>query len=543
MKQKLLFLVVLFLAFILVACQDKETQEETDKESENIEQEIVSKDERLEGTIRVSTANEGSQSAWEAVAEGYMEINEGVEVIIDNKPLDGYQEWMTAQFATSDTPDVDIVTANMLQNLIQDKKFVDYIPYFEQENPYTEKKWKESFNLDTMQLNLDAYKAREKGLYELNFESTQIMWVYNEDIFAEAGYNEPPQTFEEMMVMFKDIEELGYTPFSIGGNANSLWSGQAGWAIRIYADQYFRDSVKVVGSQEEDFSYFEPIDGKWEYNLEDPYNDNSSSVTMNELRMWKAINEKSEPYHLEGDRWTDFYENVKQLFGYAADGYTGMTDQEAYEEFINGNAAATLGHPGLYWQIPNDFGGDEGSESLEEFEFGFYNFPSIENENTLADARTIHLPIGFYGVVAKDPEQNALNIDFMQYWTSNEGYSEYLEVISESDNMAITGPPALNDINLPGDMEEVFSQFESVGNMENLLNASNVLARGLHNYQPNIQDWVNLTQQYFNDSLTSEEYLSQLQSNIDRDIVNAMEEEGIILEDLEHPERNTPERQ
>lgn len=545
MKKKWIWLIVLFLFSILVACQNNDTQQETDDandtEQENTE-ENNTETESLEGTIRVSTSTEGTQAAWEAVAEDYMEINPDVEVIIDNKPLDGYQEWLTAQFSTSDAPEVDIVTANMVQNLIQDGKFLDYIPYFEQENPYTGKPWKENFDFDTMQVNLDAYRSREEGLYELNFESTQIMWVYNQEIFEEAGYTEPPETFEEMMTMFADIKELGYTPFSIGGNANSLWSGQAGWAIRIYADQYFRDSVNVIRSQEGDFSYFEPLDGQWEYDLEDPYNDNAISVTTNEVRMWKAISEKTEPYHVQGERWTDFYENVKELFSYAADGYTGMSDEESYEEFISGNAAATLGHPGLHWQIPKDFSGGEGGESIDEFEFGFYNFPSIENEHTLADVRTIHLPVGFYGVVAKDPEQNALNIDFLQYWTSNEGYSKYLETINNSDNVSITGPPALNGIDMPAEMEEVFAQFESVGNMENLENASNVLARGLHNYQPNIQDWVNLTQQYFEDGMSTEEYLNQIQENIDRDVVKAMEEEGFLPEDIENPERKPPER-
>lgn len=539
MKKKLYVFMILCLTLILVACSGENSETGNNvNETETKEQDEAKKE--LEGTIRISINNEGSQKAWEAVAEDYMAINEGVEVIIDNKPADGYQEWLTAQFATDGEPEVDIVTANMVQNLIQDKKFVDYLPYFDQVNPYTDKPWKESFDLDTMQLNLEAQKARQKGVYELNFESTQIMWLYNKEIFEEAGYSEPPQDFNEMVQMFTEIEQLGYTPFSIGGNSTSLWSGQAGWAIRIYADQYFRDSVNIVRSHEGDFSYFEPVDGNWEYDLTDPYNDNAINTSMNEMRMWKAMYEKTEPYHVTGERWADFYEHVKELFSHAADGYTGMTDEESYEEFINGNAATTLGHPGLYWQIQKDFG--DGSEGMDPFEYGFFNFPSIDNEHTLADVRTIHLPIGFYAVVAKSPEQNALNMDFLQYWTSNEGYSKYLETIINSDTISISGPPALKDIEIPEEMEEVFNQFETIGNMENLLNASNVLARGLHNYQPNIQDWVSLTQEYFNESLTTEEYLDRIQSNIDRDLEKAMAEEGILPEDLEHPERKPPER-
>lgn len=547
--------------FILAACQSDTTTEPNNDDSNETEQNGTNEQEQeenneseeraLEGTIRISLSGAAAgqsadQNVWGKVAEAYMEKNPGVEVIVDNKPSESYQEWITAQFATGDTPDVDIVTTNIIPASVSDNKLIDFLPYLEQENPYTGQLWKENFDLDTMQVNMDVFKATDQKLEALNFESIQVMWIYNKDILQEAGYENPPETFDELMTMFEDIQELGYTPFSIGGNSTSLWSGKAGWAIRIYADQYFRDSINLVRSHENDYTWFDEIDSNWEYDPNDPYNDSRSNVTTNDLRVWKAIHEKQAPYKvIDEPRWERFYENMKTLFSYASDGFAGMTDEDSYKEFLTGKSATMLGDPSSFWQIPKDFADAEltGSEGgVEPFEYGFFNFPTIDDELVLADVRTIHIPVGFYGAVAKDAEQNALTVDFLQFWTSPEGYNIYLEAIQNSDGMSLTGPPALNGIDLPADMEEAFAQFESIGNMEGLPNAANVLARGLYDYQPSVQDWVSLTQRYFADELTVQEYLQQYQQNIDKDFENALKERNFELSDLEHVERKPPER-
>ncbi|MBS4197002.1 ABC transporter substrate-binding protein [Lederbergia citri] len=555
-KGKTLCLLVISVCFVLIlgACKSN-TVTEPNKEDKpnqpNQQEENKEPEKKLEGKIRISLSGVAAgqaadQSVWGKVADAYMEKNPGVEVIVDNKPTEGYQEWVTAQFATGDVPEVDLVTANVIPASVSDNKLIDFLPYFDQVNPYTNKLWKESFDLDTMQVNMDVYKATDQKYESLNFESIQIMWIYNKDILKEAGYDQPPETFDDLMKMFEDIKKLGYTPFSIGGNSTSLWSGKAGWAIRIYADQYFRDSIKLVHSQEDDYTWFDKLDGQWEYDPSDPYNDNRSHVTTNDLRVWKAIHEKEAPYRMTDEpRWERFYENMKKLFSYASDGFAGMTDDEAYKEFLTGKSATMLGDPSFFWQIPKDFKDAEltGSEGgVEPFEYGFFNFPTIKDDLVLADARTIHIPIGFYGAVAKDAEQNALTVDFLQFWTSPEGYNIYLEAIQNSDSMSLTGPPALKDIQLPSDMEEAFAQFESIGNMEGLPNAANVLARGLSDYQPSVQDWVSLTQQYFAGKMSTKEYLEQYQKNIEKDFEGALKERNYELSDLEHVERKPPER-
>ncbi|MDF2814734.1 MAG: carbohydrate transporter substrate-binding protein, partial [Paenibacillus sp.] len=93
----------------------------------------------LTGNINISLMG-ASSSVWNAVADAYMEKNPNVKVKVDNKPADGYKEWLTAQFAAGD-PDVDIVQNNEVGGLMNDGKFTNYYPYFDKMNNYTGKPW------------------------------------------------------------------------------------------------------------------------------------------------------------------------------------------------------------------------------------------------------------------------------------------------------------------------------------------------------------------------------------------------------------------
>ncbi|MBB6672490.1 ABC transporter substrate-binding protein [Cohnella nanjingensis] len=497
----------------------------------------------LKGTINISLPN-ASSSVWNAVAQGYMAKNPGVKVTVDNKPLEGYKEWLTAQFAAG-TPDVDMVVNNEVAGLMNDRKFMDYYPYFDKQNPYTNKPWKDSFDLSAMGINLDGV-GPEDYLYNLNFESVQIVWVYNKEIFQKVGIAQTPKTFDEMMNDFKKIKEAGYTPLALAGNSNSMWSGQAGWLVRIYADQYLRDYINIARSQEQDYTYLPEVDGTWKYDLNDPFNDANSKVTKNELRQLKAIKDKAGPYKIEGNpKWAAYADNLKRLFQYVPSGFFGVKDDQAYNLFLTGKAATMMSTPASYWQLPKDFADESKTGAkggVKPFEYGFYNMPSMEGPEVMAPARTIQIPIGFYGFVNKNAEQNALNADFMMYLTSPEGYAVYVKAIQASSDASLSGAPALKDITLPPEMTKAFADFSPIGNTEGYQSPGNSLARGLMDYQPSVQDWVGSVQRFFDGKLTTEQYLKELQANVDKYFVPMLKQGKKELSDLDTPERRPPER-
>jgi ABC-type glycerol-3-phosphate transport system substrate-binding protein len=497
----------------------------------------------LKGTINIALSN-ASSSVWNAVAQSYMEKNPGVKVTVDNKPADGYKEWLTAQFAAG-TPQADLVINNEVGGLMSDKKFVDYYPYFDQTNPYTGKAWKDSFDLGAMGINLDGISS-EDHLYNLNFESVQILWTYNKEIFQKVGIADIPKTFDELTADFDKIKAAGYVPLALGGDANSMWSGQAGWLVRIYADQYLRDYINYDRSQPQDYTYLPDIDDKWKYDLTDPYNDANSKVTKNELRFWKAVKDKVGPYKIAGNpSWKAYADNLKKLFSYTEDGFFGVKEDQAYQLFLTGKAATMMSTPASYWQLPKDFADEKKTGAkggVQAFDYGFFNMPSMEGPQVLAPARTIQIPIGFYGFVSKDAEQNALDMNFMMYLTSPEGYRVYAEAIQDSDDASLSGAPALKDITLPDEMTKAFADFTPIGNTEGIQTPGNALSRGIDNFQPSVQDWVGTVQRFFAGKITTDQYLNELQANIDKYLEPNLKQGKKELSDLDTPEKRPPER-
>jgi len=550
-KGMTVFVGVLMLLSMLTACGksgaadtgsvvDPGTKPADTKSEEKTDEPQASK---LSGKIIISLPN-ASSTVWNAVADAYMKKNPDVTVKVDHKPADGYTEWLTAQFAAGQ-PDVDLVANNSVAALQSGGKFMDYLPYFEKTNPYTNKAWKDSLDLKAMGTNIEAMGA-EDHIWTLNFESVQIVWAYNKEIFQKVGISEVPKTFNEMMDDFKKLKEAGYTPLALGGDSQSMWSGQAGWLVRVYADQFLRDYVNIVRSQDQDYTYLPEVDDKWKYDLSDPYNDANSNVTKDPLRQWKAVKEKEGPYKIAGNpQWKAYADNLKQLFQYTPEGFFGVKEEQAYKLFLTGKAATMLGTPASYWQLPKDFadGTKSGTQGgVKPFEYGFFNMPTMEGAEVMAPARTIQIPIGFYGFVSKDAEQNALDADFMMYLTSPEGYKVYAEAIQNSKDASLSGSPALKDITLPEEMTKAFADFKPIGNTEGIDMPGNILARGLWDYQPSVQEWVGSVQKFFAGKITTDEYLNQLQANIDKNFEAALKEKKFELSDLEHPDRRPPER-
>lgn len=544
-KKKVMFLLisVMMVAALLSACSKNEKTPETDPPDAKPEGSADPSASNLEGEIKISLPN-GSAVVWNAVGKAYMDKNPGVKVTVDHKPQEGFKEWLTAQFAAG-TPDVDLVTNNEVLNLVNDQKFVDFYPYFENNNPYTGKTWKESFDLDAMGINLEGVGA-EDHLWNLNFESVQIVWVYNKEIFEKAGVTETPKTFDELTAAFDKIKAAGYIPLGLAGDANSMWSSTAGWLARIYADQYLRDFINITRSEPQDYTYLPEVDDNWSYDPSDPYNDANSKVTKNPLRAWQAIKDKTGPFQVAGNpAWAAYAENLKKLFSYTPDGFFGVKDSQAYQLFLTGKSATMMSTPGSYWKLPKDFADEEktgATGAVQPFEYGFFNMPSMEGPEVKGAARTIQIPVGSYGIVNKSAEQNALNMDFLMFLTSPEGYKVYVEAIQNSPDASLDGAPALKDITLPEEMTAAFADFAPIGNTEGYDSAANILARGLWDYQPSVQDWVGSVQKYFAGKITTEQYLNELQANIDKYFDAALKERNLELSDLNTPEKRPPVR-
>jgi len=511
----------------------------------------------LSGTITLAVQSTDTQT-YQALADAYMAKQGGVDVQVELKPSDGYQEFIRAQFAGG-TPEVSIVNGNVVADLIQEKKFVDLSAYLDRQNPYTGAPWRDSMDAVAIQNMANPVTGE---IYTLNLETVQVLWFYNKTAFENAGIlqeaeelaqtdtNQP--TWDQFLDWCDKLTSAGYIPVAIEGDYRSFWELRFGWLARMYLDQFTRDEAELVRTQPGDWNFREGIDDTWVYDPSDPHNDDSNKITFSTQRKMIALRDHQQA--VNGPKFAALYENFKQFSDRAAPpGWLGSTD--AYPLFLTSQAAIRLDVAALLGNFERDLkslaegryvsqsGEAEAtplpSQDVTTFEIGSFNNPSMEGPEVDAPARTIEVNIGFLSVPKKDQIQNDLEVDFLMFLTSPEGFGIYLENRLDPDNpgsTGINGPPIVKDVQLPPDLANKFAQLKLIGNTEKDT-AGSYRARGVSDYQPSVREWVDLAQQYFAGDLELQEFLDNYQASIDKLFPEILEQLQLTEDDLAHPEK------
>ena len=512
------------------------------------------------GTIVIAVQSTDTQT-YQALANGYMALNPNVTVKVQIKPADGYQEFIRAQFAAG-TPEASIVNGNVVADLIQDKRFVDMAAYLDQTSPYTSAPWRESMDATSI-ANMTLPVTGE--IYTLNLETVQVLWFYNKTAFEKAGIlaeaeelaktetNQP--TWDQFMGWCDKLKAAGYIPVAIEGDYHSFWELRFGWLARMYLDQYTRDEAELVRAQPGDWNFREGIDDVWTYDPADPYNDDATKVTFNTQRQMIALRDHNQA--VNGSKFEALYTNFKQFNDRAAPpGWLGTAD--AYPLFLTSEAAIRLDVAALLGNFERDLknlasgkyvsqGGSEGGaaatplpgQDVSAFEIGSFNNPTMEGPEVDAKARTIEVNIGFLSVPKKDQAQNDLEMDFLMYHTSPQGFGVYLENRLDPNNSGSTGvngPPIVKNVKLPGDLADKFAQLKLIGNTEKPT-AGTYRARGISDYQPSVREWVDLAQQYFSGGIDLKAFLDGYQSSVDKLFPDIIASLKLTDDDLAHPEK------
>ncbi|MEZ4673180.1 MAG: ABC transporter substrate-binding protein [Caldilineaceae bacterium] len=216
------------------------------------------------GKIVISFQGRDTQT-WEAMCDAYTERNPDVECVVELKPSEGYQEWIRTQFA-SGVPEASFVNANVVADLVNDKRFLDLAAYLDQTSPYTNQPWREDMD--------DAALANMRNpvtgaTYMLNLETVQVLWFYNKSAFADAGILEDAEalaqtprnqpTWDQFMGWCDALNEAGYIPVSIAGDYDSFWSGALGWLAHVCRPIH-PPRGRTVRCQEGDYCFREGID-------------------------------------------------------------------------------------------------------------------------------------------------------------------------------------------------------------------------------------------------------------------------------------------
>lgn len=513
----------------------------------------------LAGTVVLSVQSTDVQT-YQALADAYTAANPGVEVRVELKPSDGYQEFIRSQFAAG-TPEASVVNGNVVADLIQADQFVDMSAYPDKMNRYTGEPWRASMDATAIQNMSDPVTGE---IYTLNLETVQVLWFYNKTAFEQAGIlaeaeelaltdtNQP--TWDQFLTWCDKLTAAGFIPVAIEGDYHSFWEVRFGWLARMYLDQFTRDEAELVRARAGDWNFREGIDDVWHYDPTDAYNDDATKITFNSQRQMIALRDGQQT--VNGPKFQVLYENLKQFNDRAAPpGWLGSTD--AYPLFLTSEAAIRLDVAALLGNFERDLrslaegtyvsqGGtaDEQATPLpgrdvQAFQIGSFNNPAMEGAEVDAPARTIEVNIGFLSVPRKDQKQNDLEVDFLMFLTSPEGFGTYLENRLDPANTGstgIAGPPIVKDAILPAELADKFAQLKLIGNSEKPT-AGTYRARGISDYQPSVREWVDLAQQYFAGDLELQEFLDAYQASVDRLFPEILEHMQLTDEDLASPEK------
>lgn len=557
-------LTLLFIIILALAAFGSLAQEATEEPEEDVVEIQTGGDAaagELSGDIIVSFQGNDTQT-WEALCAAYMEIHPGVNCTVELKPGEGYQEFIRAQFAAGE-PTFSLVNGNVVADLVNDKVFLDMSAYLDRESPYTGQPWSADFDAGSL-ANMRNPLTGE--LYLLNLETVQVLWFYNKSLFEQAGILEEAEalamtdrnqpTWEQFLGWCDALKAIDVIPVAIEGDFRSFWELRFGWMARMYADQFTRDEAETVRCQPGDYCYREGVDDMWTYDPSDPFNDDATDVTFNPVRKMIALRDQIQT--VNGPAWRAMYENFKE-FGErcAPPGWIGTTDayplfltQKAairldgawllsnFEKNIRSLAEGTYSYAAAEEGAPTPTPNPDDMAAATVFELGSFNNPTMEGPEVDAPARTIEVNIGFWSIPKKDQAQNDLEIDFMQYVTSPEGFSIYLQnrLDPNNPNGGINGPPVVQNVALPEDMAARFAGLRLIGNTEKDLPGS-YRSRGVADYQPTVREWVDLAQQYFNDEISLDDFLERYQESLMNNFDALLEHQNLTPEDLEDPSK------
>lgn len=188
MNKKVLsvFLVCIMMVSI-VACS--KTNEKTDDSKDKV-------------TIKImSWLSDPVQKGIEKMNQEFMEDHENVEIVYEAITGDDYRTVLQTRFASGDGPDIFmnagyswLDTFQQYMAPLTDEEWVQYLPEI------SKQRW-----------------GRDGEYYGFPVNLQSISFVYNKDLFQQAGITEEPRTFSELKAACEKIKEIGVTPFGIPG--------------------------------------------------------------------------------------------------------------------------------------------------------------------------------------------------------------------------------------------------------------------------------------------------------------------------------------
>ncbi|POR00340.1 hypothetical protein AU468_09705 [Alkalispirochaeta sphaeroplastigenens] len=154
----------------------------------------------------IDTAQE-AQPYWQELADDYMAQNPGVNIEITVLENEAFKSRLTAMMQAGDPPNIyrswggGVMVEHAEAGLVKD---------------ITEEVHGTAFGntIPEGALGVYAYQGRQYGV---PYDMGAVTFWYNKNILAEAGWEDFPETWSDMLQMVRDVRNAGYIPMALAG--------------------------------------------------------------------------------------------------------------------------------------------------------------------------------------------------------------------------------------------------------------------------------------------------------------------------------------
>lgn len=283
-----------------------------------------------------TTVNVVEQSALQQVANAYSDLQyengNNITVMVRNNTDPSAYTQTVRNLLANGVSNPTIANTSVAPEYYDSGRILDLSGYLEEPNEYIEGNtaWMDA-------LEEDAYRSRQTGASSivpgLSYSSNYTTVYYNkaamrsvlgdDPIVAEDGTIDNTQiTWEWFMNALETAQNSGQNfdyPLGVSTSTQSFGTDSftiGSTIIDTYLDQYFRDFLEEVHSQEGDYSYISSIDSVWEYDTENATLDLPNVYTYNMNRVVDTFFNQ-EGYNPLSDRYEELMENLYEFFSYA----------------------------------------------------------------------------------------------------------------------------------------------------------------------------------------------------------------------------------
>lgn len=283
-----------------------------------------------------TTVNVVEQSALQQVANAYSDLQyengNNITVMVRNNTDPSAYTQTVRNLLANGVSNPTIANTSVAPEYYDSGKILDLSGYLEEPNEYIEGNtaWMDA-------LEEDAYRSRQTGASSivpgLSYSSNYTTVYYNkaamrsvlgdDPIVAEDGTIDNTKiTWEWFMNALETAQNSGQNfdyPLGVSTSTQSFGTDSftiGSTIIDTYLDQYFRDFLEEVHSQEGDYSYISSIDSVWEYDTENATLDLPNVYTYNMNRVVDTFFNQ-EGYNPLSDRYEELMENLYEFFSYA----------------------------------------------------------------------------------------------------------------------------------------------------------------------------------------------------------------------------------